>query len=168
MPTIQSSIEIMAPTSQVFALAQDYQLRLEWDPFVREMRFLDGATETAVGVRVWVRAKNGFSMQVRFITLKAPEQVAMTMVEGPKIFRQFSGAWLFKPIDEGRTRATFRYHFTTRPRLLSVVMDPVLERILQKDMDARLAALKTSIETTDILERLPGAAGRAEGPTCDG
>jgi ribosome-associated toxin RatA of RatAB toxin-antitoxin module len=158
MPTIQSSIEIAAPAGQVFALAQDYDLRLEWDPFVREMRFLDGATEAAVGVRVWIRARNGLSMQVRFITLKAPEQVAMTMVEGPKIFRQFSGAWLFKPLDEARTRVTFRYHFATRPRLLRAVMEPILGRVLQKDMDARLAGLKTSIETTDILERLPGAA----------
>jgi ribosome-associated toxin RatA of RatAB toxin-antitoxin module len=156
MPTIQSSIEIAAPAGPIFALAQDYRMRVEWDPFVREMRFLDGATESAVGVRVWVRAKNGLSMQVRFITMNPPEQVAMTMVEGPKVFRQFSGAWLFKPLEDGRTRVTFRYHFATQPRLLSPLMDPVLERVLERDMAARLAGLKASVETTDILERLSG------------
>jgi ribosome-associated toxin RatA of RatAB toxin-antitoxin module len=155
MPTVQATIDIDAPSDKLFALAQDYALRLEWDPFLREMRFRDGATEAAVGVRVWVRAKNGLSMEVRYITLNPPEQVAMTMVDGPPFFRQFSGAWLFKALSPQRTRVTFRYHFATRPRLLAPVLDPVIAKVLTRDMEKRLAGLKTSAETTGILERLP-------------
>jgi ribosome-associated toxin RatA of RatAB toxin-antitoxin module len=157
MPTVQTSIEIDAPSDKLFALAQDYGLRLEWDPFLREMQFQDGATEAAVGVRVRVRAKNGLSMEVRYITLKPPEQVAMTMVEGPPFFRQFSGAWLFKALSPRRTRVTFRYHFATRPALLGPVLDPVIGKVLMRDMEKRLAGLKASAETTRILERLPVA-----------
>lgn len=156
MPTVQAALEINAPADALFALAQDYHLRLEWDPFLREMRFRDGATEAAVGVRVWVRAKNGLSMEVRYITLKPPEQVAMTLVDGPRIFRQFSGAWLFKALSPARTRVTFRYHFATWPRLLSPLLDPVVSRVLTREMEARLRGLKRSAETTDILARLPG------------
>jgi ribosome-associated toxin RatA of RatAB toxin-antitoxin module len=119
------------------------------------MRFLDGATAVAVGVRVWVHARIGLKMTVRYITVRPPEQVAMTMVAGPPLFRRFSGTWLFRPLTAGSTRVVFRYHFTTRPRALSPLLDPIVRRVLQREMQARLAGLKTSSETTDILRRLP-------------
>ncbi|AUX43221.1 polyketide cyclase [Sorangium cellulosum] len=155
MPTIQSTAEIDAPADDLFALTQDYGLRLEWDPFVRELRYCDGATEPAVGVRVWVRAKNGLSMEVRYITMNPPEQVAIALVEGPPIFRQFSGAWLFKALSARRTRVTFRYNFAARPRILAPVLEPVMTAVLRRDIEKRLAGLKRSAETTDILQRLP-------------
>src|SRR5687767_3807543 len=98
MPTIQAVIDVDAAGAPLFDLAQDYGLRLTWDPFLREMQFRGGATEAAVGVRVWVRAHNGLAMEVEYLTLRRPEQVAMKMVAGPAVFRQFSGAWLFKAL----------------------------------------------------------------------
>jgi len=50
VPTVEAGIEIAAADHVVFDLAQDYALRLEWDPFVREIRFLDGATKAATGI----------------------------------------------------------------------------------------------------------------------
>jgi hypothetical protein len=38
MPIVEDAIEIRAPAEKLFALSQDYALRREWDPFVREMR----------------------------------------------------------------------------------------------------------------------------------
>lgn len=154
MPTIQAEIEVEAAQGPLFALAQDYDLRLRWDPFLREMKFRGGAREAAVGVRVWVRAHNGLTMEVEYITLRAPEQVAMRMVAGPAIFRQFAGAWLFKPVAPGRTRVIFRYNFATRPRLLARAVEPIVGRVLLRDMQARLRGLKQAAETTDILRRL--------------
>ncbi|MBI2762055.1 MAG: hypothetical protein HYX51_11595 [Chloroflexi bacterium] len=84
-----------------------------------------------------------------------PLSRAVMMVSGPPLFRRFSGAWLFRPLTADRTRVTFRYHFTTRPRALSPLLDPFVRRVLQREMQARLAGLKTSSETTDILRRLP-------------
>jgi ribosome-associated toxin RatA of RatAB toxin-antitoxin module len=158
MPTIHSTIEIAAAPAPLFRLSQDYGLRLEWDPFVRELRFLDGAMEPAVGVQVWVRAKNGLTMTVRYITVSPPDHIAMTMVQGPWMFRRFSGAWKFRALDGGKgTEVVFSYNFETRPGLLRWVMTPMARRVLQRDMDERLAALKRSVETGDILRRLgPG------------
>jgi len=155
MPTIHSTIEIAAPPDPLFRLSQDYGLRLEWDPFVRELRFLDGATEPAVGVQVWVRAKNGLTMSVRYITVSRPGHIAMTMVQGPWLFGRFSGAWKFRELEGGaRTEVVFSYNFETRPAWLRFLMTPIARARLQRDMDERLAALKRSVETTDILRRL--------------
>lgn len=151
MPTIQAALDIEAPALPLFDLAQDYGLRLTWDPFLRELAFRDGATEAAVGVRVWVRAHNGMTMEVEYLTLRRPEQVAMKMVAGPRIFRQFSGAWLFKALGPQATRVTFRYNFACRPALLAWAMEPVVARVLRRDMEARLAGLKRHAEGPESL-----------------
>src|SRR4051812_13589743 len=70
VPTIQAVLDIEAPISPLFDLAQDYRLRLTWDPFLRELKFRDGASAAAVGVRVWVRAHNGLTMEVEYLTLR--------------------------------------------------------------------------------------------------
>src|SRR5579871_2854039 len=64
MPRVEGSLVIDAPAAGLFALSQDYALRRQWDPFVREMRFLGGVSEAAQGVRVWVRAWTGLTMEV--------------------------------------------------------------------------------------------------------
>lgn len=151
MPTIQAALDIEAPIAPLFDLAQDYGLRLTWDPFLREMAFRDGATEAAVGVRVWVRAHNGLTMEVEYLTLRRPEQVAMKMVAGPRMFRQFSGAWLFKELGPQATRVTFRYNFVCRPRALAWAMEPVVAKVLQRDMKARLVGLKRHAQGPESL-----------------
>ena len=50
MPVVGESLLIRAPQQSLFDLAQDYRLRLKWDPFLRDMRFLNGAREAAIGV----------------------------------------------------------------------------------------------------------------------
>jgi len=114
MPVVERSLLINAPRDALFDLAQDYGLRLKWDPFLREMRFLDGADEAAVGVRVSVRAWTGLTMVAEYLTLNRPQLVAMKMVRGPFIFRQFAGSWQFQPHAGGSTEVTFRYQFETR------------------------------------------------------
>lgn len=153
MPTIQCSEEIGARADELFALGQDYGRRLSWDPFVREIRFLDGATETRVGVSVRVKARNGLTMVVRYTTVKAPRHVAIAMVSGPAIFRTFCGAWTFEPVSEGRTRVIFRYNFTLKTRAAAGFLGWLVARVLRWEMARRLTALKRT-----------GEAGQSPGP----
>jgi ribosome-associated toxin RatA of RatAB toxin-antitoxin module len=154
MPIVESSILIEAPRDELFALAQDYALRLEWDPFLRDMKFGDGATEAAVGVRVRVSAHNGLTMEVEYTTLKAPEVVAMRMIRGPFFFEQFAGTWRFKQMDGGAVQVTFRYSFTTRWPFARPLLDPVIGLVFRRDIRERLRSLKHGAEATDLLKRL--------------
>jgi ribosome-associated toxin RatA of RatAB toxin-antitoxin module len=146
MPIIEASIDIAAPTESLFALAQDYALRLEWDPFLREMKFLDGAAAAAPGVRVWVRAKNGLTMEVEYVTVKPPRVVAMKMRRGPWFFKQFAGSWLFESRANNTTTVIFRYSFTTRWRQLGWCVDPLIGWVFRRDIRARLRGLKDGAE----------------------
>jgi ribosome-associated toxin RatA of RatAB toxin-antitoxin module len=155
MPIVESATAISAPRDKLFALAQDYGLRLRWDPFLREMRFLEGAERAAVGVRVWVKARNGLTMEVKYVTLREPEYVAMTMVHGPSFFQHFAGSWRFKVSGPNETTVTFRYAFSTRYPVIRPLLDAIITRVFLRDIRARLRSLKTCAETTDILRRLP-------------
>ena len=151
MPTVDASIVITAPRDKLFALSQDYDARLRWDPFLTDMKFKHGATEASVGVQVWVRARNRLSMTIEYITLDPPNLVAMKMIAGPWLFRKFSGAWLFRDEGAGRTHVTFRYNFQCRLGPVNLVAHPLIARVFRRDIEARLEGLKRSAEDTDIL-----------------
>jgi ribosome-associated toxin RatA of RatAB toxin-antitoxin module len=158
MPIVEASEIIDAPKDRLFALAQDYYVRLEWDPFLSSMEFLGGAREAAVGVRVQVRSKRGLTMEVEYTTLEPPDRVAVVMVKGPFFFESFAGAWRFEAITPEQTEVRFRYSFKTRWPLMRLVADPLISAVFLHDIRARLRGLKQAAETTDIFERVGKAA----------
>src|SRR5262249_6644933 len=156
MPIVEDSIWIDASAEGLFLLSQDYALRRAWDPFVRAMRFQGSAREAAKGVRVWVRAWTGLSMEVEFVGFQPPHSVAMKMTSGPAFVWQFAGAWLFREDQSGRTIVTFRYFFTTRWRLLRPLIDPIIRWVFRRDVQARLRGLKRGAEELGLLDQLCG------------
>lgn len=154
MPIVEGSIVIDAPAPGLFALSQDYTLRRAWDPFVRQMRFLDGATAAGQGVCVWVRAWTGLTMEVVFTSFRPPSSVAMKMQRGPWFLAQFAGTWLFKPRPNGSTEVIFRYSFAVRGHLLRPVVEPIITWVFQRDICARLRGLKNGAERGGLLDRL--------------
>jgi ribosome-associated toxin RatA of RatAB toxin-antitoxin module len=158
MPIVQDSLLIDAPQEPLFRLTQDYGLRLRWDPFLREMKFLDGATTAAVGVRTWVRAWNGLTMETVYTTISCPSVVAMKMTRGPFVFTQFAGSWRLEPDPSGQTskvKVTFRYSFTTRWPWLRGVLDPLIQYVFLRDIQARLEGLRRGAELSGLLAELP-------------
>lgn len=158
MPKVSSSVLVSAPREAVFRLTQDYHLRKAWDPFVREMRFLDGAVAPEVGVRVWVRARNGLAMTVEYVSFRPPKVVAVRMTDGPAFLRVFGGVWRFEDVAGSATRVTFEYGFRTRWRWLRPVLDRAVGWVFGRDVRARLKALRQAVAETDLLARLDARA----------
>lgn len=157
MPVVQDSILIHAPQEPLFRLLQDYALRLRWDPFLRQMRFLDGAAVAAVGVRTWVKAWTGLTMETVYTTLSSPSVVAMKMTRGPFFFTQFAGSWRLEPAGAATpqaVRVTFRYSFTTRWPWLRHLLDPVIQQVFRRDISGRLRGLKSGAEEKALLAEL--------------
>ncbi len=154
MHKVTGRIVVEKPRAGVFCLTQDYYLRKEWDPFVREIRFLDGATAPAVGARVWVRAWTGLTMTVQYVSYRHPDVVAIKMTDGPRFFASFGGVWRFADTGSGATEVVFEYGFRTRWTWLRPVLDPAVRWVFGRDVRARLAAVKKAAETPDVLERI--------------
>ena len=61
----------------------------------------------------------------------------MKMIEGPWLFGKFSGTWLFKDHDLGRTRVIFRYNFQCRLGPANLVLHPLIARVFRRSRHAR-------------------------------
>jgi hypothetical protein len=145
MPSIRQIIDIHAPQADLFHLTQDYRRRLEWDPFLREARLLDGADEAAVGARAWCVAWCGLGMETEYITFKPCSVTAVRMTEGPSFLANFAGSWRFEAIGDQTTRVIFCY--VIRPSWFCRFLGPLLRMAFQFDMRRRLLALKRFCET---------------------
>jgi hypothetical protein len=160
MPAFEVSLVIRARPDDLFALTQDYALRLQWDPFLREARLLDGATAAATGVRSWCVAWYGVGMETEYVSFNPPRVAAVRMTRGPGIVRAFAGSWRFEDVGAGRTRVGFRYRLTARPRQLAFLLDPLLRIVFARDTGARLRALRSAVERTNILDHASSPAGK--------
>jgi ribosome-associated toxin RatA of RatAB toxin-antitoxin module len=151
MPTFEQAIEIQADPAALFELTQDYNRRLDWDPFLKEARLYGDAP--GVGVRAWCVAKNGLGMETEYIAFNPPKGTAVKMTRGPRILATFAGSWRFQAIAPGRTRVVFRYHIAAAPRWLGFILDPIMRAVFAHDVGKRLKGLKHAVEMTGILRR---------------
>ena len=109
MPALGSITRISAPVEAVFDLVQDFDRRLQWDPFLKEVKLLNGATSVGTGTRVWFRNSMGIKMTVEYTGVRRPVMIAMKMVRGPRLFRQFVANWQFRAVGDGTTEVTCKY-----------------------------------------------------------
>src|SRR5215216_1249137 len=151
MPTFEAAIDIRADANALFDLTQDYERRLDWDPFLKEARLVGGATAAAVGVRSWCVARTGLGMETEYVSFQRPQVAAVKMTRGPALFGSFAGSWRFKTVALGTTRVVFRYHVTARPTWLRGVLDPIFCLVFERDVVQRLQALKRFAETTELV-----------------
>ncbi len=155
MPIVEHSVTVTGSIDDVFDLSQSYELRLDWDPFVRSQRPLDGADHAAKGVHTETVSRHGLRMVTEYLTFRRPTLVGMKMIDGPPIFRTFSGSWRFTELDDGRVDVAFRYNFACKPTILAPIMERVGSWYLGRDIQRRIEAFRAACTDTDLLD--PGA-----------
>lgn len=154
MPQVVASVHVPVPPEVAFAVSQTTgEVRLRWDPFIREQHFLDGATAAAKGVRTFTRARVGPRMVSQYSSYRPPTSAGMTMVEGPWFFANFGGGWRFAPEGDG-TLATWKYTWTVRPSWLRPVAEPIGQWLLGREIRARIAAFASACADPTIVESL--------------
>ena len=143
--TFSESVDIAASPADLFTLTQDYDRRLDWDPFLRSAVLVGGAAP-GVGARAYCVARSGLGMETEYVSFSPPRVAAVRMTRGPRVLAAFAGAWRFDSIGPGRTRVTFRYNLRSRPLWLSWALTPILGWVFARDTRRRLAALKLAVE----------------------
>ncbi|HSC81048.1 MAG TPA: SRPBCC family protein [Chitinolyticbacter sp.] len=142
MPIAEHHLQIRATPQAVFALAQDPARRRSWDPFTRELVYLDGASEPGPGVRVGVRSWLGARMVVEYVAFRPGECAAIRMVTGPSLLQSFAGSWRFLPQPNGVTEVRFRYTLSARWPWLN----HLVQHYFRLETRRRLVALKHRME----------------------
>lgn len=146
MPVIQASVIVPVPPAVAFWVSQTMApIRYRWDPFIRQQFLLGGADRPAKGVRTHTQSKHRITMISEYVSFAPPRNVGMKMVSGPWFFERFGGGWRFEagPATDTTTSdstvAIWRYNFSTRPKLLSPLADPIGRWMLQRDINRRIA-----------------------------
>lgn len=149
MRTLEAAIEIHAGPEVVFDLIHDYARRLEWDPFLKEATLLDGAQTAGLGVRARCTARSGFAglaMETIYVSFDRPRVAAVKMTKGPAVLETFAASLCQEDIAPGVTRVRYRFNFSTRPRWLRAVADPIAAALFRREVRQRLEALKGYLE----------------------
>src|SRR5215510_14212892 len=95
MHSREESVEIAAAPDVIFDLLHDYTRRLEWDPFLREARLLDGAARADVGVKSLCTARwasGGMAMETVYVSFHRPGVAAVKMTRGTGPLGEFAAS----------------------------------------------------------------------------
>lgn len=141
-----------ASAEDAFAVAGSYGVRLEWDPFVSAQHLINTDTP-GKGVQTYTRSRHGLTMVSEYLTYREPTHMGMKMVQGPPIFRTFSGSWHFKELGDGRLEVIYRYRYDCRPAWLQPISHRIGNWYLGRDIDARIDAFVRGCEDPDIVGR---------------
>lgn len=157
MPQVSAETWVPVSPEVAFAVSQTTgELRLRWDPFIREQHLI-GAGAPGKGVRTYTRARVGPRMISEYASYRPPTSAGMTMVSGPWFFASFGGGWRFTPQSrdghEG-TRAVWKYSYTIRPAWLRFVAEPIGQRLLGREIRARIDAWARACDDPTVLAEL--------------
>lgn len=136
---------IPAPSHLVFDLLHDYGRRLEWDTLLQAAYLEGGHTAAGKGVTsvcVGRRSLGGIKLKTVYVTFNRPRLAAVKMVNAPPFFQSWAASIHHVDISEDESRITYKFHFTSKPRFLAFLLDPLMKRVFLWETGKRLEALQ--------------------------
>lgn len=150
MPRLESTITIDAPRDAVIAVARDNS---RFPEFMNEVKSLTVTETSADGLRVisdWVGLVPRFALTVRWT-----EEDIWDLDAGTCTFRQlkgdydeFAGMWTFTADGESRTRFDSYLDYRLEIPLVGGVVKALVQKLIQSNLDATLAAIKARCESS--------------------
>jgi len=133
-----------APSAVAFDLLHDYGRRLEWDTLLRAT-YLEGdgtvAAKGMIAVCVGRRSLGGFALRTVYVSFERPHLAAVKMVNRPPCFATWAASIRHEDLAGRRSRITYTYTFTARPRWARFLLEPVMARVFAWETRRRLRAL---------------------------
>jgi hypothetical protein len=151
MPRTSHSVEIGAPCQVVFDTVHDYQRRLAWDRMLSKATLLAGARTAGLGVRslcvgTWRSAF--LAVETEYVSFEPGRVAAVKLTNRPAFFNSFAATIKHEPLGERRSLTTYIYSFHARPQLLASALEPLMKWMLDREIRARLRALREFLEGT--------------------
>jgi len=85
-------------------------------------------------------------METIYVSFDRPTVAAVKMTRGPVVLETFAASIRQEDVGLGLTRVTYRFNFSTRPRWLRALADPVASVLFLREVQQRLTALKSYME----------------------
>jgi Polyketide cyclase / dehydrase and lipid transport len=139
-----------APATVVFALLHDYERRLSWDTLLSACWLENGATvagKGVVSVCVGRWSLGGLALKTEYVSFEPGKVAAVKMLNQPPFFGTWAASIRHESLDDHRSRVTYTYNFTARPRWLAWALEPVMALVFRWETRRRLAALRAYLAT---------------------
>ncbi len=139
------SEELPASADVVFELLHDYGRRLDWDTLLSACWLEGGATKASKGVVsvcVGRRSLGALALKTEYVSFEPGKVAAVKMLNQPPFFGTWAASIRHEPLPDGRSRVTYTYNFTARPRWLAWALEPVMALVFRWETRKRLAALR--------------------------
>jgi hypothetical protein len=149
MPHGSVSEIIPAPSAAVFDLLHNYRRRLEWDTLLSAAYLDDGYEQAALGatsVCVGRRSLGSLALKTVYVAFDRPRLVAVKMVNRPPLFEAWAASIRHEELDARKSRITYTWTFTARPRWLRWLLEPLMNRMFHLETRKRLAALRACFQ----------------------
>ncbi len=145
MPTVSSEILIQAPAGAVYSLAQDIEQFPEFMADVQSVEILEDNLPRRVSR--WVGVVKEFNRTVTWTEedFWDDEQRRCTFRQTEGDYTQYQGEWEFHEDPQG-TRVYLRIDFEYDVPLIGALIKGILQRKMQQNVEAMLAALKEQAE----------------------
>ena len=102
-----------------------------------------------LGVKARCTARNGFAglaMETVYASFDRPRVAAVETTKGPAVLETFAASLRQEDVGPGVTRVTYRSRFSTRPRWLHAIADPIAAAPFRRAVRERLEALRRHLE----------------------
>ena len=86
------------------------------------------------------------ALKTVYVTFERPEVAAVKMVNRPPFFDSWAASLRHEDVGSNRSRITYTFHFTAKPRPLRFVLDPLMGVVFRSEVRKRLRALKSYFE----------------------
>lgn len=136
---------VPAPAGEVFDLLHDYDRRLEWDTLLSAAYLTDGCERAELGassVCVGRGSLGGIALKTTYVAFDRPRLAAVKMVNRPPFFENWAASIKHEDLGPSESRVTYTWTFTSRPRWLRWLLEPIMYRIFRWETRKRLAALQ--------------------------
>ena len=146
MPTVESEIVIGAPVEKVYALAKDIERFPEFMADVQSVEILEQTP--ARQVSHWVGVIKEFNRTVSWTEedFWDDQQLRCTFRQTEGDYTEYGGEWEFGEDPKG-TRVYLRIDFEYDVPLIGGLIKGLLQRKMQQNCEAMLAALKEQAES---------------------
>lgn len=141
--TVEEIMPIAA--AEVFEIIHDYKRRLEWDTLLSEAYIeppFDIAGKGVVTVCRGRRILGNIAIRTEYVTFEKGKVAAVRMLEPTSFFQTFAASIRHVDLADGRSSVIYKFNFTSRPRFMRALCEPVMLRLLTWETGKRLVALR--------------------------